>query len=135
MIEITETGILPDTVVEKVKTNNSGCALAYVGLIRDKSNGKEVVSVQYEDRTGTAAEGLEKIASEAKEKWGLNGIAITHRIGKLNVGDINLVVAVSAGHRGEAFAACQFVIDNFKSRLPTHKTETYTDGTVYIAEE
>jgi molybdopterin synthase catalytic subunit len=130
MIKITDKPINPETVVSEVKTDNSGCALAYVGLIRDTSYGKEVASVEYEDPDGTAAEGLQKIAGELTGKWNLNGVSIYHRVGKLNPGDINLVIAISAAHRQEAFAACQHAVGLFKDRLPTRKTETYKDGSI-----
>jgi molybdopterin synthase catalytic subunit len=135
MIEITDKPISPESVVEKVKTDGSGCALAYIGLIRDRSRGKQVVSVEYRDESGKAAESLERIADEVKRKWQVNGIAMTHRVGKLNVGDINLVIAVSSAHRQEAFEACQYVVDRFKERLPTDKTEAYSDGSVYTGDE
>jgi len=132
MIEITDKPVSPELIVNKVKTAGSGCALAYVGLIRGESRGKQVLSVEYRDDRGTAADGLRQIAGEVEKKWPVNGIAITHRVGKLNVGDINLVIAVSSGHRQEAFTACQYVVDRFKEMMPTHKTETYTDGSVFI---
>lgn len=131
MIKITDKPISPELVVNEVKTDDSGCVLAYVGLIRKESRGKPVLSVEYKDTSGTAEDSLRQIASEAGQKWQLNGIAFYHRTGKLKVGDINLVIAVAASHRQEAFAACQYAIDRFKQALPTHKTETYTDGSVW----
>ena len=128
MIEITEKPISPELVVNKVKTDGSGCVVTYVGLIRDYSRGKPVVSVEYKDAEGTAENRLREIASEIRQKWQLENIAICHRIGKLKVGDINLVVAVAAAHRQEGFAACQYAIDQFKQKLPTQKKETYEDG-------
>ena len=128
MIEITEKPISPELVVNKVKTDGSGCVVTYVGLIRDYSRGKPVVSVEYKDAEGTAENKLREIASEIRQKWQLENIAICHRIGKLKVGDINLVVAVAAAHRQEGFAACQYAIDQFKQKLPTQKKETYQDG-------
>ncbi len=131
MIEITDKPISPEEIAGKVKTSGSGCALAYIGLIRDQSRGKQVLSVEYRDDDGTAVKGLKKIAEEIEKKWQVDKVAITHRVGKLNVGDINIVFAVSSAHRQEAFAACQYAVDRFKEELPTHKTETYTDGSVY----
>jgi molybdopterin synthase catalytic subunit len=130
MIEVTEKALSPKAVIDRVKTNGSGCVVTYVGLIRDNSNGKPVLSVEYRDSTGKAGVALEEIAGEAKEKWQVENIAISHRIGKLNVGDINLVVAVASAHRSDGFAACQYIIDHFKERLPTSKIETYRDGSV-----
>jgi molybdopterin synthase catalytic subunit len=72
---------------------------------------------------------LQEIVNEARGKWQLNEMAMYHRIGELKVGDINLVVAIAAAHRGEGFAASQYAIDQFKEKLPTKKRETYMDGT------
>ena len=131
MIEITEKPISPELVVNRVKTAGSGCVVTYVGLIREHSRGKSVLSVEYEDAERRAEGRLREIASEIKQKWPVNNIAICHRIGKLKVGDINLVVAVAAAHREEGFAACQRAIDLFKMKLPTQKTEAYVDGSVH----
>ena len=125
MIEITDKPISPDTVVNRAKTNGSGCVVTYVGVIRRHSQGKQVLSVEYQDVSGTAKDQLQQIADKANKKWQLENLAIVHRTGKLKVGDINIVVAVAAAHREDGFAACQFVIDQFKERLPTQKLETY----------
>lgn len=130
MIEITSKPISPEDVIERAKTNGSGCVVTYVGLIRDNSHDKKVVSVEYQDRDGKAIEGLRKIVNEARQKWQVENIAFTHRIGKLRVGEINLVVAVAAGHRQEGFAVCQDIINRFKESLPTYKIETYEDGSI-----
>ena len=135
MIEITGRPIAPELVVDKVKTDSSGCVLAYIGLIREYSRGKQVFSVEYKDAKGTAENRLQEIASEVRQQWQLENIAICHRIGKLKVGDINLVIAVASAHRQEAFAACQYAIDRFKQIMPTHKTETYNDGSSWVEGE
>ena len=132
MIGITEEPISPELVVSKVKTDSSGCVVTYVGLIRGYSQGKPVLSVEYEDVEGKAGKRLQEIADEIKQKWQLNNVAIYHRIGKLKVGDINLVVAVASAHRGDGFTACQYAIDRFKQKLPTRKKETYQDGSVWV---
>lgn len=132
MIEIIEKPIYPSKVITKAKSDSSGCIVTYVGLIRDNSHGKPVLSVEYQDSKGNAKNVLLKIAEEAKKRWRLENIVMCHRIGKLKVGDINLVVAVASAHRIEGFIACQYVIDQFKERLPTNKTETYVDGSTLV---
>ncbi len=127
MIEITNNPIDPDIIINQVKNNSSGCVVTYVGLIRDNSNDKPVLSVEYRNPTGNAVNTLKDIAMEVKHKFPIENIGIIHRTGVLKVGDINLVVAVASGHRGEGFSACQYVIDEFKNRLPTVKIETYMD--------
>ncbi|MFC1847251.1 molybdenum cofactor biosynthesis protein MoaE [Chloroflexota bacterium] len=128
MIEITKKPISPERVIDKVKNTSSGCVVTYIGLIRDYSQGKPVLSVEYQDSKGNAGATLQEIANEARQKWQIENIAISHRISKLKVGEINLVVAVASAHRSEAFAACQYIIDQFKQRLPTEKTEIYHVG-------
>jgi molybdopterin synthase catalytic subunit len=135
VIEITAKPISPELVVNKVKTDGSGCVATYVGLIRHYSQGKRVISVEYEDTQGTAENKLQEIASEIRQKWQVENVAICHRIGKLKVGDINLVVAVAAAHRREGFAACQYAIDRFKEIMPTKKKETYIDGSFQVEGE
>jgi len=135
VIEITKKPISPELVVSRVKTDSSGCVATYVGLIRDYSRGKAVLSVEYEDAAGTAGQSLEQIASEIRQKWAVNNIAICHRVGKLKVGDINFLVAIAATHRQEGFAACQYAVDRFKELMPTKKTETYLDGSTSVAVE
>ncbi len=135
VIEITKKPISPELVISRVKTNSSGCVATYVGLIRDYSQGKPVLSVEYEDPQGAAQKSLEQIASEIRQKWQVNNIDICHRIGKLKVGDINFLVAVAAAHRREGFAACQYAVDRFKELMPTQKTETYLDGSTSVAVE
>jgi len=132
MIEITDKPISPELVINKVKTDSSGCVVTYIGLIRQYSREKGVLSVEYEDAEGTAEGKLQQIANETRQKWQLNNLTISHRIGKLKVGDINLVVAVASAHREEGFAACQYVINRFKQKLPTRKRETYEDGSIWL---
>lgn len=134
MIEITERPISLQKIIDKVKSDNSGCVVTYIGLIRNYSRGRAVLSVEYRDSKGNADSKLQEFAREAEQRWQIDGIAITHRVGTLRVGEINLVVAVSSPHRSEGFAACQYVIDQFKERLPTKKTETYQDGEACIEE-
>ena len=131
MIQITDKPISPELVVNKAKTSDSGCVATYVGLIRDNSRGKPVLSVEYRDTDGQAAVKLSAIAEEIQRKFPVNNVVIYHRVGKLNVGDINLVVAIAAAHRGEGLAAVASTIDLFKEKLPTSKIETYRDGTTW----
>lgn len=132
MIEVTEKPISLELVVDKVKTDSSGCVTTYVGLIRKHSRGKPVLSVEYEDVEGEAVKRFREIINEIGQQWKVNDIAICHRIGKLKIGDVNLVIAVASTHREEGFAACRYAVDQFKRKLPTHKKETYEDGSVWV---
>jgi len=134
MIKITDKPLSPEAVINTVKTPGSGCVVTYVGLIRDNSQGKPVLSVEYDDADGKAESRLREIAKDIRRKFPVNNVALYHRVGKLKVGDINLVVAISAAHRGEGFAASQYAVDQFKEKLPTAKRETYQDGSVRAGE-
>jgi molybdopterin synthase catalytic subunit len=131
VVIITEAPISPESIVSQAKTDESGCVVTYVGLIRESSRGKPVTSVEYRDPLGRAEKGLQEIAASAQQSWPISNIIICHRTGKLKVGDINLVVAVASAHRKEGFAACQYIIDQFKEKPPTHKVETYQDGSTF----
>ena len=134
MVQITDKPISPERVIAEAKNDSSGCVVTYVGLIRQDSKGKEVVSVEYQDARGDAGKRLQEIADEAGKRWAVEKIAVTHRIGKLSVGEINLVVAVASAHRSDGFDACQYAIDQFKQKLPTRKIETYRDGSISVEE-
>ena len=132
MVEVAESPISPEVIINKVRTESSGCVVAYVGLIRDYSRGKPVLSVEYKDADGGAENRLWEIADEIGRRWDVENIAICHRTGELKVGDINLTVAVASAHRQDGLAACEYAIDQFKQKLPTWKKETYQDGSVWV---
>jgi molybdopterin synthase catalytic subunit len=129
LVKIVDKPIQPEEVISQAKSSDSGCVVTYVGLIRDNSHDKKVRTVEYRDTDGKAESRLRALAEEVRQKFPVNNLAMCHRIGKLNVGDINIVFAFACGHRQEGFAACSYAIDRFKETLPTRKTETYMDGT------
>jgi len=135
MIEVTEEPVSPERVINKARNDSSGCVVTYVGLIREHSQGRTVLSVEYQNSKGQAENELLEIAGEVRQKWQVENIAISHRVGRLKVGEINLVVAVASAHRSEGFAACQYVVDRFKERRPTRKIETYRAGAAVQADE
>jgi molybdopterin synthase catalytic subunit len=130
VIEVTDKAISPETVIAKVKGDGNGCVVTYIGLIRDRSHGKPVRSVEYQDLQGRAEATLREMVGEASRRWQVESVAVSHRTGTLIVGEISLVVAVGAPHRREGFGACQHIIDQFKQRSPTRKVETYQDGSI-----
>jgi len=129
-VKIVNTPIQPDQVIGQAKSNDSGCVVTYVGLIRDTSHQKTVRSVEYRDTDGQAEIRLKKLAEEIMQKFPVNNLAMCHRVGELKVGDINIVFAFACAHRQEGFAACSCAVDRFKEAMPTAKKETYLDGSV-----
>ena len=128
-IKITDKPINPEEIINLARNPESGCVVTYVGLIRRTSRGKPVLSVEYKDTEGQAENKLKGMAADIKSRFPVNDLAMCHRTGKLNVGEINLVFAFACSHRQDGFAACQYAIDRFKETLPTSKIETYADDT------
>ncbi len=124
MIEITQDPILPEAAINCVRNNAYGAVIAYVGTVRDMSHGKKVLFLEHQDSLKELArKELERIAGEIQVKWSLDDVVIFHRIGKLRVGEILLVVAIGAPHRQEAFEACQYAVDQFKQVASRWTTE------------
>ncbi len=122
-----------DTIqVEQLKASMAadaaGAFVGFEGWVRDRNDGRSVVSLEYEAYDGLAVpEGL-KILEECREKFDIIDVRCVHRTGLLSIGEIAVWVGVTSMHRGDAFKACQYVIDEVKLRLPIWKKETYTDG-------
>jgi molybdopterin synthase catalytic subunit len=129
-IKITDKPIKPEEIIALAKSEESGCVVTYVGLIRDNSHEKQVLSVEYRDPDDQSENKLKLLAEDIRKKYPVNNLAMCHRIGTLNVGDINIVFAFACGHRQEGFAACAYAVDRFKDNMPTLKKETYKNGTV-----
>lgn len=125
LIEITQTPILPELVISKVRKDVYGCVVTFVGTVRgSSSSGKEVLFLEHGfSSEESARQDLQRIAEEIEARWRLEDIAICHRMGRLKVGEITLVVAIGAPHRREAFEACQYAIDRFKQVVPAWEKE------------
>jgi MoaE-MoaD fusion protein len=131
-IEITADPIYPESIIKKVKQDCHGGLVAFTGTIRDNSEGHKVLRMEYEAYQEMAYKKLAEIAVEVRSRWKPVNIAISHRVGKLEVGDVALVVAVGSPHRKEAFEACQYTVDRIKEIVPIWKKETREDGEVWL---
>jgi len=108
--EITDQPIVLEQIIAKIKTENSGCVATYVGLIRDNSHGKDVVSVEYRDDSGKSGEKLTAIAREIAAKFPVNKVGLFHRTGILKIGDINFIVKVEIRSGGISGLAGQSAV-------------------------
>lgn len=106
----------------------AGAIVSFEGRVRNSNEGRSVERLEYEAYPGLAEREMEKILVEAGNRFPLLGLACVHRTGTLEIGDVAVWVGALSGHRGEAFEACQFVIDELKHRVPIWKKEHYTDG-------
>lgn len=109
-----------------------GAVVSFVGLVRDLSDGQGVSALRLEHYPGMTEKALEKIVAEARRRWDLYDVSVIHRVGELQPCDRIVLVAVSGAHRGEAFAACEFVIDFLKTRAPFWKCETTPQGSHWV---
>jgi molybdopterin synthase catalytic subunit len=105
----------------------AGAVVLFQGVVRDHDAGRGVTLLEYEAHP-TAAEVLRAVAAEIAADPAVRGLAVSHRIGRLKVGDVALVAAVSTAHRAEAFALCARLVDEVKSRLPIWKRQVFSDG-------
>ncbi|MCP5514163.1 MAG: molybdenum cofactor biosynthesis protein MoaE [Spirochaetales bacterium] len=106
----------------------AGAVVCFEGRVRNHHDGKKVVSLCYSVYPELAFNEGNAIAEEARERFGLIEVFVVHRYGELVIGDLALWVRVTAVHRGEAFDACRYIIDEIKQRLPVWKDERYVDG-------
>lgn len=108
----------------------AGACVTFEGVVRDHNDGRAVLRLEYEAYPALALREGEAILREAMERFDILGAACVHRVGALAIGDVAVWVGVSAAHRGAAFDACRYVIDEVKKRVPVWKREFYADGSV-----
>jgi molybdopterin synthase catalytic subunit len=106
----------------------NGAIVVMSGMVRNQTDGKPVVALEYQAYEPMAIEVFKQIATEIRQAWDVTRIVIHHRTGKLQVGEISVLVAVGCPHRSEAFAACQYGIDTLKHNAPIWKKEIWADG-------
>jgi molybdopterin converting factor subunit 1 len=119
-------------VVARVSGPGMGGIVTFVGAVRDHARGRNIRHLEYEAYPGMAEREMEKIAAAASERWPGCRVAIAHRAGHLEVGEIAVAIAAAAPHRAEAFEACRFAIDTLKETVPIWKKEIATDGEYWV---
>lgn len=132
MIEIVEAPIDKSRVAASVLTPETGAVVTFDGTVRNNARGKKVTHLYYDAYPEMASRELEKIRLRALQSWSLEEVSVVHRIGRMEIGESSVFIAVSAAHRQQAFQACQFVIDTLKTSVPIWKKEFYEDGESWI---
>jgi molybdopterin synthase catalytic subunit len=135
MIEITETDFSVDEVVNRIQTDEMGCIVTFVGIVRNNSNGKPVERIEIQVYEDMAVKQLEAIREEAISRFAIDDVSIVHRYGSLRVSEKIMIIAVGAGHRVEAFDACRYIIDSIKEKVPIWKKEYTPDGEYWVEDE
>jgi len=119
-------------VIARVAGRDAGGLVVFLGTVRDHSRGHAIRHLEYEGYPGMAEREMEKVCQEAAARWPGARVAIAHRQGHLEIGDLAVVVVAAAPHRPEAFEACRFAIDTLKRTVPIWKKEVATDGAYWV---
>ena len=134
-ILITDQPLDPGAVTQQVKAPDHGAVVTFLGTTRDHNDGRRVLHLEYEAYRPMADKKLAEVAGEMKAKWPIGEVAIAHRIGRVDIGDASLVVAVGAGHRREAFEAALYAVDRIKQVVPIWKKEFFEGGAIWIGSQ
>ena len=126
---IVEQPIDSAAILEEVAASSNGATVLFTGSVRELSDGRAVSGIDYDAYETMAAEELSRIVREASDRFQTPHVVAEHRIGTLSLGDVSVAIAVAHPHRGPAFDAARYVIEEIKLRLPVWKQERFTDGT------
>jgi molybdopterin synthase catalytic subunit len=132
MIEITHEVLDQGATTDRVRDSSAGAVVTFLGTTRDVTADRNVLYLEYEAYVPMAEKKLAEVAEEMMAKWPLTGVAISHRLGRLEISDVSLVVAVSSRHRKDAFEACQYSVDRIKQTVPIWKKEYFEGGEVWV---
>ncbi|WP_026695935.1 molybdenum cofactor biosynthesis protein MoaE [Peribacillus kribbensis] len=133
--EITRDKIDIQDVIDKVISRNAGAITTFIGTVRELTHGKKTLHLFYESYEAMAVKKLEEIGREISERWPDAKTAITHRIGKLEITDTAVVIAVSTPHRDDAYKANRYAIERIKEIVPIWKKEYWDDGEEWIGNQ
>ena len=132
MFEITDRPIDLERLQAAVRHPGAGAVVTFVGTTRNENVGRRVIRLEYEAFAGMAQKEMRRLATAARKRWPLRRVAMAHRIGVVPVGEASVGIAVSSGHRREAFEACHWLIDRLKEIVPIWKKEHFRGGQVWI---
>ena len=132
MYEIVQDILDARKLAQAVASHKDGAMVTFAGIVRGNNRGKKVLFLEYEAYPDMAVKMMKRIGDEIQRTWGLTSVSMQHRVGRLNVGETSILIVVSAPHRDDAFAACQYAINRFKRIVPIWKKEIFEDGELWI---
>jgi MoaE-MoaD fusion protein len=132
-IEVTAEVLSERATAEAVADPSAGAVALFSGIVRDQTGGRRVKFLEYEAHAPMALAKMREIAAAIRARWpGTLRVALVHRVGRLEIGESSVMIAVSSPHRREAFEACHFAIDTLKETVPVWKKEYFEDGEVWV---
>ncbi len=132
LISITHERLDRDALVAAVSHPGVGGIVVFEGVVRDNARGKQVRYLEYDVYPEMAVQQIREIVAEAEKRWGVERVAVAHRVGKLEIGEASVIIVVASPHRGEAFDACRYIIDTLKTTVPIWKKEVATNGEEWV---
>jgi molybdopterin synthase catalytic subunit len=132
--KLTDTPLSLDAAVGEVARDEAGAVATFLGTVRNRSRGRDVLYLEYEAYEGMAEDVMAQIAAGLAERHELTGVAIHHRVGRVEIGQPSVVIAVSSPHRAAALEACKEAIDTLKESVPLWKKEVYEGGEEWIGQ-
>lgn len=120
-----------DALIQHLRTPADGAVVTFDGCVRNQSHGRRTLYLDYEAYESMAMAKIQEIAAEIHGKFPIDRVAIAHRLGRLEIGETSVFIAVSAPHRPAAFEACRYAIDTLKRTVPIWKKEYFEDGAVW----
>ncbi len=134
-VEIVDGVIAAGEIVAGLKAGADGAVCVFDGIVRDNTRGRKTLFLEYEAYREMALSQMQSLAEQAIAEFGVRDVAVVHRLGRLEVGETSVLVAVASAHRGAAFDACRWLIDTLKKTVPIWKKEHFVDGAVWAAGE
>lgn len=135
LYQIVEEPIIVEDVLQKVASKNAGATVVFLGTVRELTRGKRTLLLEYQAYAPMAERKLFEIGEEMQAKWPELKVAITHRIGRLDISEIAVVIAVSSPHRKAAYEANEYAIERIKEIVPIWKKEFWEDGSKWIGNQ
>jgi molybdopterin converting factor subunit 1 len=132
LIHITREPLDREAIIASVAHPEVGGIVTFEGVVRNHARGKTIRYLEYDAYPEMAEEQMQRIAEEVQQRWAPARIAISHRIGRLEIGEASVIIVVATPHRAQAFEACRYAIDTLKTTVPIWKKEVATDGEEWV---
>lgn len=131
-VELTRDAIDAKVITDVLKAGEDGAVTVFDGIVRNNTRGRKTLYLEYSAYEEMALAQMRSLAAEAKQRFAVREVAMVHRLGRLEVGETSILIAVAAAHRGPTFEACRWLIDTLKKQVPVWKKEHFVDGSVWV---
>jgi len=135
LYELVQAAIDPAALVRHVRAGRDGAIVTFDGFVRNESHGRATKYLEYEAYEPMALAKMREIGAQLHERFAIHRVAMVHRLGRLDIGETSVFIAISAPHRAAAFEACRFAIDTLKLTVPIWKKEYFQDGAIWAQGE